>query len=417
MNNSYRELCSFIAPKLQAMVFEPDSNPENNNAGGARALPNVMPDIDPHVLHLTRSLCVHLECREVVNLKQIQAYLTQGADLNTQVTIGNLRDCNPLHSAAISGNGAAVAAIIASGQLKDINSVDGHGFTPLALLCGARVKKANFNCRFTSVLEERNARRVGLEALLGANADQHITDHNSYKPVHHAARHNFPGLIKRLVEHYLATDIGGAARPGDLINCPDRLGNTPLHIAARYNQLGSTKALLELEANASALNTAEQTPLHRLCMSQYNNNACGGHIVCLLLQHGVDADLKDKKGFTWSKYAGTNGMDQLLRYVRNHSNLALADHENKATAVSAARSNVNTGRKSGIPLSQAKQVFKCLKSEPSTLLQSCKVVIRDILEQEHNQPHVTDCMKKAVAKLDLPHELKSELLDGYSFFE
>ncbi|WP_257263017.1 ankyrin repeat domain-containing protein [Endozoicomonas sp. ONNA2] len=420
MNNSYREICRSIAPLLDSMTFRQDLNPANNNGGHVRAIPDVLPAIGPGDVHLTRNLCVALERRDVVNLEQIQAYLAKGADLNQQITIGDLRDCNPLHSAAISGNVAAVTAIIASGQLANINAVDGHGFTPLALLCGAREESANFSCRFTSVSEEKSARLVGLQTLLGANADQHISDRNNYKPVHHAARHNFPELIKRLVKHYLTTDMSGAARPGDILNCPDRLGNTPLHIAARYNQADSTKALLDLGANANALNRAGQTPLHQLCVSKNNDNNCGGRTACLLLERVEDADLQDKKGKTWSNYAGQNGMAQLLRFVRNDSNSALSDQKSRAAVRSAAKKNVNTGRKSGISRRQYEQVFKFLK-EPSTLAHSCLVVIRETLKQNLNADaphcHGTSCMEDAVAHLPLHPVLQKELLDENSYFD
>ncbi|MGI2029921.1 ankyrin repeat domain-containing protein [Endozoicomonas acroporae] len=427
--NPYSDVCRAIAPILQSMTPESEKKPgpTDDNAGSVKALPDVMPEIKPGTIDLTRSLCADLECQQVVNLEQIQTYLSKGADLNTQITLGDLRDCNPLHSAAISGNGKAVASIIATGQLADINSVDGNGFTPLALLCGARVEKANFVCRFASVSEERDARRMGLEALLGAGANQHMMDRNGFKPIHHAAKHNFPELIKLLVEQDQSAGIAGiagiesAALSTDIINCQDRLGNTPLHIAASNNQLSAVEALIKLGANVNALNKADQTPLHQLCMFQNNNNACGGKIACLLLEQDTNHNCRDKKGFNWLEYVCRNGMVNLLVYVASVDNSVLHNQESKITVNLNGNCNVNTGKKSSITPSQFERVISLLKPlsgvEVSTPEQSCEGVDRDTLMQSQED---TDDGRMDVSVDQSPFlspSMKSDLKDDNSSFE
>ncbi|WBA82966.1 ankyrin repeat domain-containing protein [Endozoicomonas sp. GU-1] len=425
--NPYRDICSDIAPDLQSMSFGSGQSqaPANGNVNGVSALPDVMPAIEPGRVLLTRRLCVDLESHKVVKLEQIQKFLSNGVDLNTQISAGDLRDCNPLHSAAISGNGEAVAAIIATGQVTDINVVDGNGFTPLALLCGARVEKAKFVCRFASEPEEHKARLLGLEALLGAGANQHTADRNGCQPVHHAARYNFPGLIKRMAEQGGA-GIDGTDRSTDIINSRDRHGNTPLHIAAGNNGLGAAETLLTLGADVMALNKSGQTPLHRLCMSKKNNNVFGGMIACLLLEHGVNGNQRDKKEFTWLEYAGKNSMDKLLEYVVSKHNSVLPDQKSKIAVAVASRCNVNTGRKSAITVAQSEEMISLLRSMPDTQASSlrdiCKGSIRDTLVQNQRdlgcpRDQITDRTNEAVLLLPLMPMGKLDMQNDENFFE
>ncbi|WP_422446360.1 ankyrin repeat domain-containing protein [Endozoicomonas sp. ALB091] len=427
----YREVCRAIAPDLQSMTFgsEQGSDPKNGNAESVKVLTGVEPKIKPETIDQTRKLCVGLEQHKVVKLEQIQTYLTGGADLNTEITLGDLRGCNPLHSAAISGNGEAVAAIIATGKVNNINVVNGHGFTPLALLCGARAEDAKFIRRFDSVSEERNGRRVGLEALLGAGANQHMMDSNSWKPIHHAARHNFPGLIELLVEQDRFAGIAGiagiesAALSTDIINCQDRQGNTPLHIAASNNQLHAVEVLIKLGANVNALNKANQKPLHRLCMVQNNNNTYGGKVACLLLEKDPDHNCQDKHGFNWLEYACRNGMVYLLVYVASVENSVLHNQENKITVDLNGRCNVNTGKKSSITRSQFERVITLLKPlsgvEVFAPEQFCEEGVRDSRVQ--NEKDTDDGRMDVDVSVDqspfLPPSMQSDWKDDNSSFE
>ena len=306
MNSHYKGIAASIGASLQSMTFESENtsdSADDGSAGAARGLPDVTPTIPSGARKKTVGLCNGLMERRVVDLEQIQTYLAKGADLNMKVTFGGIRGSNSLHCAAIAGNGMAVAAIIASGQLAQINEVDGDGLTPLALICGAKVLDKNICPRFNSTSEERDARRMGMEALLVAGANQYRMDRNNLRPIHHAAGRNLPGLIHRLVEQEQSTGIDGAAPTTGVVNCSDRQGNTPLHVAASHNALDATKTLLDLDAQTTLTNRHRQTPLHLLCMVRGHNNERGGELACLLLNNGVDGDLVDNRKMTWSDYA------------------------------------------------------------------------------------------------------------------
>ncbi|USE35337.1 ankyrin repeat domain-containing protein [Endozoicomonas sp. SCSIO W0465] len=413
------DLCRSIAPQLQAANsrLRQYSNPSNDNSGRVSAS-HVTTAIPP-TGQPARELSLALQNHAVVNLEQVQSYLARGAELSAGVTLGDLRESSPLHAAAQSGNGSAVVAMIATGQLADINGVDGNGFTPLALLCGAQVKTRFGGARETEPLIEAG-RVEALEALLGAGADQRMAI-RGFWPIHYAARHNFPELITRLVERDRPAGIDSAARSINMVDCRDRHGNTPLHIAARNNQREVVIALLQMGANVNILNKAGQTPLHQLCMNRGNNNVDGGRIAVLLLQSGVNIEQIDNmKGFTWSQHAGQNGMDQLLRDMTDYDRSVLSDLKDRRAVALAARDNVSTGFKHNITPKKCQQIVSFLDSLPynseklPTLKQCCHVVILDTLKkqiQKTDRSDIPSSMNDAIAQLPLPTRVRSDLTD------
>jgi ankyrin repeat protein len=78
-------------------------------------------------------------------------------------------------------------------------------------------------------------------------------------------------------------------------------GETPLHMAATWNNTALVKLLLEHGADPNLRNSAGATPLH-LAAAKPD----GAAVVRLLLEHGADASLRDG--------AGATPMDQALRF-------------------------------------------------------------------------------------------------------
>ena len=434
--NHYKDIAAGVGHQLRSLTTtgreNTSSSATNSSAGEARVLSNVTPTI-PSAEKKTRTLCEDIMARRVVNRQQLDGYRADGANPRLKVTYGDIRSSTPLHCAATAGNGMAVAAIVASEQQGLVDEANGNGLTPLALICGAKILDERYCPRFSSTAEEHDARLTGLEALLGANANQyHRMGRDRLRPIHYAARSNFPGLIRRLVEQEQPTGIdSAAARTTSVIDSQDRLGNTPLHVAAKHNALEATETLIDLGAQTTVINSQGQTPLHLLCMDQSNNNHRGGELACLLLsdKSHVDGDLVDKQKNTWLGYAAKNGMNTLLDHVKSINPSALSSHEQRIKAAHAARRNVDTGRKSNISPEAASKVFSLLKSfsgvEPHNLQGMCLVVIRETLlkKLEQDQQSIgqgacgaTRSLDDAVADLYMYFRDKEKLCDDRAFF-
>lgn len=150
-------------------------------------------------------------------------------------------------------------------------------------------RKADFyNTPLGCAMRDSNPKLLNLLLEAGANIDS-ATNHYSepsapYIPqpslLHHASIHGFISLIHILL-----------ARGAD-VNQHDRLGTTPLQLAAEWGHIKIVKLFLSRGADINQRGRFYSTPLHQA--------AENGHvmIVKLLLAHGADVDLADNKGRT-----------------------------------------------------------------------------------------------------------------------
>jgi ankyrin repeat protein len=74
------------------------------------------------------------------------------------------------------------------------------------------------------------------------------------------------------------------------INVRDNAGNTPMHYAARYNNIKIIKILDMAGADVNAQNNLGQTPLH------YAFQAYEGEAIKMLRQRGSSTKIKDNNG-------------------------------------------------------------------------------------------------------------------------
>ena len=90
----------------------------------------------------------------------------------------------------------------------------------------------------------------------------------------------------------------------------DRNNNdeTPLHIAASYNQLSISHYLIENNAEKDAKDNNGRTPLHHACKKGYFD------IIKYLISIGADAYAKDKNGSTPLHYAVNYGHITIVKY-------------------------------------------------------------------------------------------------------
>lgn len=145
-----------------------------------------------------------------------------------------------LHLAALYGHHKTLKELIANGS--DIDEADINRETPLHLAI-------------------RHSQTASVITLVVNNAPTNALNRWGQTPIHLAAQqgqvHHLQillGLTKPAQAHSLTTIF-------DLIQQPDYQGNTPLHLAAKYNHLNLIKWLLLHGASVHALNNKGQKPI------------------------------------------------------------------------------------------------------------------------------------------------------------
>ena len=315
--------------------------------------PKVSAGTEPQYL-TQRQFCKAIARREIVSLEQVQSFLERGADLNQPTTLGDIRNGTPLHWAAIAGNGHAVEALIASRQLNDIDVMYNGGFTPLALMCGAKSDIClpllpNEIPPLRDREVEQINRNKGLKALLDNGANPKLSDGQQLTPLHHAAENNWPELILTLT--------GDASKLVNL-NAPDASKNTPLHRAASKGHFGPVSILLAQGADLHCTNNYGETALHRLCLSAPDDSLPRPELTTtktanLLLNHGADPNQVDQK--SKHKIAATP-IDHAVRLGKNNLVRALVNYSQHLAGKSSLQAELR-------PLSRSSAITEGVRAQ------------------------------------------------------
>lgn len=160
-----------------------------------------------------------------------------------------------LAEAAAEGDTERVRRLIAAGADPDARGRDGVTVSQWALM---------------------NQSPKGLAALLEAGADPALADSSGETVVHYAAKTDVPVYLEVLLKHGADPNTpNGVTRATPLVpalmaqreenfrmlmaagadpNAPDRMGDTPLHVAAKINAFARVLDLLEAGADPRAKN-------------------------------------------------------------------------------------------------------------------------------------------------------------------
>lgn len=179
------------------------------------------------------------------------------------------------------------------------------------LLATRRVNVDNINRNGDSLILIccRNGQAEILKLLLD-RADpttvNHVAHIDGFGAMHASVEANRPECVRILHEHGLSLELRTAADNGII------KGATPLHLAAYYGCAESMQMLLELGADANALDLYGQTPLHTAVV-RGSTDAASGTAKCLKLLRGrSNALLRDKQGNTAASYCRDENLRKLL---------------------------------------------------------------------------------------------------------
>ncbi len=134
-----------------------------------------------------------------------------------------------------------------------------------------------------------------ISQLIEKGADVNAKDKLGYTPLVMAAKGGLSDVCMKLVE--LGADV----------NARDKHGDTPLIRAAKRGHSKMCMKLIELGADVNAKDKWGLTPL--LCAAKEGYSAKEGHSdVCMkLIELGADVNVKDKNGWSPLTYAARNG--------------------------------------------------------------------------------------------------------------
>uniref|UniRef100_A0A803SMI0 Ankyrin 1 n=1 Tax=Anolis carolinensis TaxID=28377 RepID=A0A803SMI0_ANOCA len=283
------------------------------------------------------------------NLPIVKILLQRGASPN----VSNVKVETPLHMAARAGhtevakyllqNKAKVNAKAKNGADPNLSTTAGH--TPLHITA----REGHLDCAC---------------ALLEKEASQTVmtkVGKKGFTPLHVASKYGKVDVAEVLLEHNAQPNAAGKVFPWPLVlDCfavpicvtwlslvisPLQNGYTPLHIAARQNQMEVASSLLQYGASANAESTQGVTPLHLaaqeghadmvlLLLSKQANGNLGNksgltplhlvaqeghvHVADVLLRHGVRVDATTRMGYTPLHVACHYGNIKLVKFLLQH---------------------------------------------------------------------------------------------------
>jgi ankyrin repeat protein len=248
-----------------------------------------------------------LEGAKLGDLTRISDLLQEEAPINYTDEEG----CTALHFATENSHLRIVSKLLGNGAAS--NQQDSIKMeTPLHIAC-------------------RTGDKDIAEDLLDHGASPNLPDLvDGWSPLHVAARHGNIDILRTLIRHRANTNAQatkgktalhlllrhGQAGIEDLArtsnpNAVDNKGKTALFLAAKYERLEGTVALLKHNADSNITTTVlGYTPLH--ACARWNRT----EIARALLEHGCDAEIKEKmEGRTALHLAANYGREEVIDHL------------------------------------------------------------------------------------------------------
>uniref|UniRef100_A0A671LFV7 Serine/threonine-protein phosphatase 6 regulatory ankyrin repeat subunit A-like n=1 Tax=Sinocyclocheilus anshuiensis TaxID=1608454 RepID=A0A671LFV7_9TELE len=308
-----------------------------------------------------------------VDPDEVRSLIFQKEDVNVQ----DNEKRTPLHAAAYLGDAEIIELLILSGAR--VNAKDNKWLTPLhraVASCSEMVRLLLSRGANINAFDKKDRRAIHWAAYMGHmevvkllvshGAEVTCKDKKAYTPLHAAASSGMISVVKYLLDlgvdvnekgfaplHFTAASRHGALYPstydrnpwevlkisGAEIDCEDKNGNTPLHIAARYGHELLINTLITNGADTAKRGVHGMFPLHLAALSGFSDccrkllssgfdidtpddfgrtclhaAAAGGNLECLnlLLNTGADFNRKDSFGRTPLHYAASNCNYQCL---------------------------------------------------------------------------------------------------------
>ncbi len=218
--------------------------------------------------------------------------ISKGADVNTQ----DLFNRTPLHHAVANQNKSMIELLLS--HQADINTKDKFGNTPLYLV----FQELNQNQRYSIDTLEKNQGNDNKDTLalvkfiVNKKAEIKVSNSAGYTPLHFAAKENNLDLIKYFLEQ--GAEI-------DKRNTID--GKTPLMLAIEEN---SNFTLLELLiAKGADINKRDHFGKTPLMIAAKESNS--PNLIEFLIEKGANPTLRDNNGQTASRIARNNNNDEV----------------------------------------------------------------------------------------------------------
>lgn len=175
----------------------------------------------------------------------------------------------------------------------------------------------------------------GVRQLLSAGAHLRSRDQNGFTPLHRASVAGHIRVVERLLDsepslgpapsaqtrlQWQASDEGPllvesvSIRVRGTVDARDRLGSSPLHLAAARGHVEVVHHLLHCGASPSACNGLQQTPLHTAATCSFGNSSGTIH---LLLDAGCEVMAVDNAGRTPLHAAAYGGTPDAISVLVN----------------------------------------------------------------------------------------------------
>uniref|UniRef100_A0ABD2WKE3 PRANC domain-containing protein n=1 Tax=Trichogramma kaykai TaxID=54128 RepID=A0ABD2WKE3_9HYME len=275
---------------------------------------------------------------------------------------------SPLHFALkssylVGAQKKVIELLLKSGA--DPNSPDKEGSTPLHVIyhCNRRLIKTFFEIIDANHLsiqidaKDRLGRTVlhlaladkceeTAELLLTRGADPNAAMMDGSTPLHIICQQRYD--IYRARFFFKISDDRGQVLQ---VNAVNDLGQTPLHLAIKYNIRSLTKVLLRIGANSNLADGDGSTPLHTIC-KQGSDDQSATFLKMFLrindaIQQTLQVDRRDKCGMTplqWAvAYISPNTVDILLDRGADLSNFVFPTERYFAARWDTGESNLNIG--------------------------------------------------------------------------